>query len=349
MDDPHRSSSRKHLTIAAVLALAGALAACDLDAMSGNGADGGVFYALGDDHRLYRWDPGADSGDGDAADVEPVLDLSGVWDAEGDVGTVLRASLSVDPTGRHAAWVAGASPHASLMFGDLDTGEVATAIEYPVDHACIDPVWLPDGSAVLAHRAPVWGTATAAGDEIPFPVTTWGATEWHSPDAGRLPTTVELTPHGCRLRWYTAEDGSAQALYHDLELSELYRIDTNGHVLETIPVSNLEGAEPLTIGLVNVDPAGRYACVVEDYGPDGAVKGGFTIRAESGTRVVDLASGEAVGPDESGCTTLHEDGFVSRTDATVDFIGYDGEHRWTIELPGPIAESPVLYFVPGGS
>ncbi|GAA2140352.1 hypothetical protein [Glycomyces algeriensis] len=346
MDHPHRSGSRKHLTIAAVLALAGALAACDLDAVSGtgNGADAGVFYALGDDHRLYRWDPGAGAEEG----VDPVLDLSGVWEEEGDVGTVYRASLSVDPTGRHAAWVAGSTPAASLKFGDLETGEITTAVEYPVDHACIDPVWLPDGSAVLAHRASVWGDVADTGDAIPFPVTTWGATEWHSPDAGQLPTTVELGPKGCRLRWYTAEDGSAQALYHDLELSELYRIDANGQVLETIPVSSLQGAAPLTIGLVNVDPAGRYACVVEDYATDGATKGGFTIRAESGTRVVDLASGEAIGPDEAGCTTLHEDGFVSRSDSDVAFIDYDGNSQWSTELPGPIVESPLLYFIPDG-
>jgi hypothetical protein len=341
LDDPHRSSSRKHLTIAAVLALAGALAACDLDTVSGD-ADGGVFYALGDDHRLYRWNPGAEAEEG----VEPVLDLSGIWEAEGDVGTIMRASLSVDPTGRHAAWVAGATPASSLMFGDLRSGEVTTAVEYPVDHACIDPVWLPDGSAVLAHRASVWGDAADAGDAIPFPAATWGATEWHSPDAGQLPTTVELESQGCRLRWYTAEDGSAQAFYHDLELSELYRIDANGEVLETIPVSSLQGAEPLTIGLVNVDPAGRYACVVENYGPDGAAKGGFTIRAETGTRVVDLASGEAIGPADTGCTTLHDDGFVSRSDATVDFIDYDGDNRWSTELPAAIAESPVLFYIP---
>ncbi|MEU5155373.1 hypothetical protein [Glycomyces sp. NPDC021274] len=349
MDDPHRTGNgRKHFAIA--LVLAGVLAACDLDA-SGDGADAGVFYALGDDHRLYRWDPGAeaDGTEDESAGVEPVLDLSGVWDGEGDVGTVLRASLSIDPSGRHAAWVAGASPGASLMFGDLETGEITTAVQYPVDHACIDPAWLPDGSAILAHRAPVWGTETAAGDEIPFPVTTWGATEWHSPDAGQLPTTVDLDPHGCRMRWYTAEDGSAQAIYHDLAFNYLYRVDANGDVLQTIPLSSLAGARTLTIGLVGVDPTGRYVCVVDGYTPDSAAKGGFTIRAESGTRVLDLDSGEAVGPDEARCTTLHEDGFVSRSDASVAFIGYDGDNRWTTELPEPIAESPVLYFFPDGS
>ncbi|MDA1362742.1 hypothetical protein O1R50_24200 [Glycomyces luteolus] len=355
MDDPHRSSTRKHLAVAAVIALAGAATACDMAAMPGDGTDAGTFYALSDDHRLYRWDPGTDT-DTDAsaeaeAGVEPVLDLSGVWEGEGDVGTVLRSSLSIDPGERYAAWIAGASPGAALMFGDLGTGEIRTGVEYPLDHACIDPAWLPDGSAVLAHRAPVWGTEADVdmGDEIPFPVKSWAATEWYSPEGGQLPATVELDPEGCRLRWYTAEDGTAQGLYHDVGLNYLYRVDANGRVLETTPVSSLEGADPVTIGLVNVDPTGRYACFVEGYATDGATKGGFTGRAESGTRVVDLDSGEAVGPDESGCTTLHEDGFVSRDSASVAFIGYDGEQRWATELPATIAESPVLYFFPEGS
>ncbi|WP_205326049.1 hypothetical protein [Glycomyces sp. YM15] len=355
MDDPHRIiTARKHFAVVAVLALAGATSACDMAAIS-NGEGAGTFYALGDDHRLYRWGPAAenqpDASAETAAGIEPVLDLSGVWDEEGDVGTVLRSSLSLDPVERHAAWIAGASPSAALMFGDLGTGEITTGVEYPLDHACIDPSWLPDGSAVLAHRAPVWGTEADVdtGDDIPFPVKSWGATEWHSPDAGQLPTTVELDPEGCRLRWYTAEDGTAQALYHDLGLNYLYRIDADGRVLETTPVSSLEGSDPVTIGLVNVDPAGRYACFVEDYETNGAVKGGFTVRAESGTRVVDLISGEAVGPDEPGCTSLHEDGFVSRDGASVAFIGYDGEQRWATELPATIAESPVLYFFPDES
>lgn len=344
--EPHRNSNgRKHFAITMVLALAGATAACELGAMSGTGSDTGVFYALGDDHRLYRWDPEADTADPDGS-VEPVLDLSGVWEGEGDVGTVMRSSLTIDPGERHAAWIAGATPGAALMFGDIETGEITTAVEYPIDHACIDPAWLPDGSAILAHRAPVWGDEPGAGDAIPFPVQSWGATEWHSPDAGQLPTTVELAALGCRIRWYTAEDGSAQAIYHNLGLSELYRIDTNGQVLETITVSNLQGADPLTIGLVNVDPSGRYACFVEDYGPDSAAKGGFTIRAESGTRVVDLASGEAVGPDEPGCTTLHEEGFISRSDTAATFIDYEGGNRWTAEIPAQLVESPVLYFFP---
>ncbi|MFG3342582.1 hypothetical protein [Glycomyces sp. NPDC048151] len=340
MDDPHRNGC-KHFAIAAVLALAGATTACDVNAVSGNGTASGVFYALGDDHRLYRWDTAAD-------DTEPVLDLSGAWEGEGDVGTVLRASLTLDPTERHAAWIAGGSPDAALMFGDLGTGETTTAVEYPVDHACIDPAWLPDGSAVLAHRAPVWGDDQGT-DDIPLPVETWGDTEWYAPGAGQLPTTVELDRQGCRLRWYTAEDGSAQAIYHDLGLTQFYRVDTAGQVLETIPVPSLSGVEPLAIGLVNVDPTGRYACVVDGYGPDGAVKGGFTIRAEAGTRVVDLATGDAVGPADAGCTTLHEDGFVARADADVSFLDYEGETAWTTTLPDTIAESPVLYFFPGGS
>jgi hypothetical protein len=354
LDDPHRSS-RKHLAVAVALALAGAITACDMAAMSGDGEGEGAFYALGDDHRLYRWEPGAETPTDASAEasqgIEPVLDLSGVWDAEGDVGTVLRSSLSIDPTGQHAAWISGATPAAELMFGDLDTGEITTGVQYPLDHACIDPAWLPDGSAILAHRAPVWGTEADAdmGDEIPFPVKSWAATEWHSPDAGQLPTTVELDPHGCRLRWYTAEDGSAQAIYHDVGLNYLYRMDASGRVLDTLPVSSLRGAEPVTIGLVNVDPTGRYACFVEGYETDGALKGGFTVRAESGTQVVDLTSGEAVGPAEPGCTTLHEEGFVSRDGASVAFTGYDGENRWATELPAAIAESPVLFFFPAGS
>ncbi|MFC3493351.1 hypothetical protein [Glycomyces rhizosphaerae] len=362
MDDPHPPATarrhrtfqrrrKRHLTIALALVLSCASAACDLDSVSGTdtGTDTGVFYALGDDHRLYRWDPGTDQ-----SAVEPVLDLSGVWDGEGDVGSVLRSSLSIDPRQRHAAWITGGTPEAALNFGNLDTGEIATAVEYPVDHACIDPAWLPDGSAVLAHRAPVWGADTdpdtrADTDEIPFPVQAWGATEWYSPDAGQLPTTLTLEPQGCRLRWYTSEDGSVQAIYHDLEFTELYRIDVNGQLLETIQVSGLQGAEPVIIGLVDVDPTGRYACVVDNYGPYGASKGGFTIRAESGTRVVDLASGAAVGPEGSGCNTLHDEGFVSRDGPSVSFIGYDGESQWDTELPAQVAESPVLYFFPDGS
>lgn len=369
MDDPHQSATtRRHrsgpfkrhlaiaLTLALALALAGASAACDLDSGSGTAADAGVFYALGDDHQLYRWDPDADTSTDDAGQeaVEPVLDLSGVWDAEGDVGTTLRASLSIDPRQHHAAWIAGATPEAALMFGSIDTGEITTAARYPVDHACIDPAWLPDGSAILAHRATVWGADTdpdtrAVTDEIPFPVKAWGPTEWHSPESGQLPTTMALEPQGCRLRWYTAEDGSAQAIYHNLDFTEIYRIDVNGHLLETIQVSGLQGAEPLIIGLVNVDPTGRYACVVDNYGPYGATKGGFTIRAEAGTRVVDLASGAAVGPEGTDCNTLHSDGFVSRDGASVSFIGYGGESQWATELPELIAESPVLYFFPDES
>nr|BFF22526.1 hypothetical protein GCM10025732_04910 [Glycomyces mayteni] len=282
----------KALAAAAALASLALLAtACDADSVTGRGvaADAGVFYGLGDDHRLYRWDVGSDA-------AEPVLDLGGAWDAEGDVGTVLRASLSIDPRQRTAAWIEGGTPDAVLRFGDLDTGEITTAAAYPLDHACIDPAWLPDGSALLVHRAAVWGAATAEGDATPLPVAAWGDTEWYSPDAGQLPTTVELPEDGCRVRWYTAEDGSAQAIYHDLQLTEFYRIDTDGAVLDTVNIPGLTGTEPLTIGLVDTDPAGRYACVVDGYGPYGAFKGGFTIRAESGTRVIDLASGRRPAP-----------------------------------------------------
>lgn len=364
MHDRHQSadtrptrtgSPRKLFATVLALALAGASAACDIGAVSGEntGADAGVFYALGDDHRLYRWDPdgGTSTDSADQGAVEQVLDLSGAWDGKGDIGTVLRASLSIDPSQHHAAWIAGANPEAALMVGDLDTGEIAAAAQYPVDHACIDPTWLADGSALLTHRAAVWGgdpdsDSTTNSDEIPLPAESWGPTEWYSPEAGRLPTTIELQPQGCRLRWYTAEDGTAQAIYHNLELTELYRIDVNGQVLETIRVPSLEGAEPLTIGLVNVDPTGRYACVVDGYGPHGASKGGFTFRAETGTRVIDLETGEAVQSEETGCTTLHREGFVSREGSSVTFISYEGEEQWANELPEQIGESPVLYFFP---
>jgi hypothetical protein len=351
-------SPRTPIATVLALVLAGAPAACNIDAVSGGntGADAGVFYALGDDHRLYRWDPdgGAGTEGSDQGTVEQVLDLSSAWDGKGDIGTVLRASLSIDPSQRHAAWIAGANPEAALMLGDLDTGEIATAAEYPVDHACIDPTWLADGSALLTHRAPVWGgeaasNTTTYSDEIPLPIESWGPTEWYSPEAGQLPTTVELHPQGCRLRWYTAEDGSAQAIYHNLELTELYRIDVNGQVLETIRVPSLEGTESLMIGLVNVDPTGRYACVVDGYGPHGASKGGFTFRAETGTRVIDIETGEAVRSEDTGCTTLHQEGFVSREGASVTFISYEGIDQWATELPDQIGDSPVLYFFPNES
>jgi hypothetical protein len=157
---------------------------------------------------------------------------------------------------------------------------------------------------------------------------------------------VDLNVRGCRLRWYTAEDGSAQAIYHDLEVTEFHRVDTTGQVLESIPTASLEGAEPLTIGMVGVDPTGRYVCVVDDYGPHGADKGGFTIRAEAGTRVLDLETGEAVSKGDTGCTSVHPDGYISREDTTVAFIDYEGETRWETELPGTIAETPVLFYFP---
>ncbi|MEU5871804.1 hypothetical protein AB0A73_09625 [Glycomyces sp. NPDC047369] len=346
---PRQTRPRRARALAAAASALGALAllttACDADSVTGRGVDShaGVFYGLGDDHRLYRWDV-----DGDEA--EPVLDLSGAWDAEGDVGTVLRSSLSIDPRQRTAAWIEGAGPDAVLKFGNLDSGEITTAASYPLDHACIDPTWLPDGSALLVHRAAVWGTETAEGDATPLPVESWGDTEWYSPDAGQLPTTVDLSQPGCRVRWYTADDGGAQALYHDLQLTQFYRIDTEGTVLDTVSIPGLTGTEPLTIGFVGTDPAGRYACVVDGYGPYGAFKGGFTIRAESGTRVVDLETGEAVGSEDSAsCTSLHDDGYVSRNGATAAFIGYDGSAKWSADLPDAIKESPVLFFYPDGS
>ncbi|MQM27434.1 hypothetical protein [Glycomyces albidus] len=325
------------MIIAAALAL---LASCDSAATRNEAADAGVFYGLGDDHRLYRWDPAETT-------AEPVLDLGGAWDAEGDVGTVLRSSLSIDPRQQSAAWIEGASPSAALKFGDLETGEITTAAVYPVDHACIDPTWLADGSALLVHRAAVWGaeSSTALDDTTPLPVQSWGDTEWHSPESGELPATVDLETRGCRLRWYTAEDGSAQAIYHNTDVTELYRVDTVGNVLEIIEIPELDGVEPLTIGLVGVDPTGRYACIVDGYGPYGAFKGGFTTRAQSGTRVIDLQTGEAAGHD-GPCTSLHADGYIARDDDAAAFVDYDGRTEWTVELPAAIKESPVLFYYP---
>lgn len=341
MAEPHRKGRRRWSAAVAAVVIACASAACDVGASSDEAvADAGVLYGLGDDHRLYRWDPGAEDGG-----PEPVLDLGGVWEREGDVGTVLRASLSVDPRQRYAAWIAGGGVDAALNFGDLETGEIATAVEYPLDHACIDPSWLADGSALLVHRAAVWGDAPD-GDATPLPHESWGATEWYSPESGALPTTVDMEARGCRMRWYTAEDGTARALYHDLAVTELYRVDAAGAILETIPVSGLQGAEPRVIGMVGVDPTGRYACLVDDYGPYGAFKGGFTMRAEAGTRVMDLESGDDVGTGDDGCVSVHADGYLSRDGASVAFTGYGGEEQWSTELPGTIAESPVLFYFP---
>lgn len=341
----HGMVGKNRVTTAAAIVLLAAASACELDTAS-EGADtaSGVFYGLGDDHRLYRWGPDADPETTETA--EPVLDLSGVWDRTGDVGTVLRVTLSVDPRQRYAAWIAGGGSDAALMFGDLATGAITTAVEYPVDHACIDPTWLADGSAVLAHRAPVWGDDTSA-DGTPLPVETWGPTEWYSPQAGALPTTVDLDVRGCRLRWYTAEDGTARAVYHDPEVTEFHRIDTTGQVLATIQISSLEGVEPLAIGMTDVDPTGRYACIVDGYDEHDATKGGFTIRAQSGSRVIDLDTGEAV--RGNGCTSTHADGYVSRDGAGVAFIDYQGETAWDAELPDTITESPVLFYFPDES
>lgn len=323
---------------AAVLVLAGT-AACDFDPVSGNGSDNGegVFYGLGDDHKLYRWDT--------EADPEEALDLSGVWEGLGDVGTVMRSSLSISPTERYAAWISGANPDASLEFGNLQTGAITTGVEYPLDHACLDPSWLADGSALLVHRAPVWGESLTQG-EIPLPVKTWGPTEWYSPDVGALPTTVDLGEEGCRLRWYTNEEGEAEGIYHDLDVQKLFRVNTTGGTEEIILVSSLHGTEPRTIGMFDIDPTGRYVCLVDSYGPYGALKGGFTMRAESGTRVIDLNTGNAVEADDASCVSMHEKGFISRDGAEVAFIDYNGKTRWEDELPDTIAESPVLFYFP---
>src|SRR5688572_16188385 len=102
---------------AGLLALCAALAGCDADtAESQDATDRGHVYGVGDDHALWRWEVGSDA-------PERILDLSGVWERTGDVGRVLTASLSVDPTGSRASWIAGGGEDSALMIGDLETGE----------------------------------------------------------------------------------------------------------------------------------------------------------------------------------------------------------------------------------
>ncbi|WP_199034310.1 hypothetical protein [Glycomyces salinus] len=316
---------------AGLLALCAALAGCDADsAESQDTDDRGHVYGVGDDHALWRWEVGSDA-------PERILDLSGVWEHEGDVGRVLTASLSVDPTGSRASWIAGGSENSTLMIGDLETGEATEAVDYPLDHACLDPAWLADGSALLAHRAAVWS-------EDGMVVEDFGPTEWYSRDGEPLPGAVELEP-GCRLRWYTGEDGAAEGLYRDLAVTELYRVDDEGKRIETIALAGLGGVEPPVIDLVAVDPSGRYACLADDYDEAASYGGGFTIRPERGDNVIDLSSGESVGED---CAALTAAGYLSRDDDQIAFAAYGGETAWEAELPVEIANSPNLFYFGSG-
>ena len=317
---------------AGVLALCAALAGCGIDTAENRDAiEPGFVFGVGDDHALWRWQV-------DSGTPERVLDLSGVWDREGDVDRVLTASLSVDPTGTRAAWIAGGSEDSVLMIGNLATGEAAEAVGYPLDHACLDPSWLADGSAVLAGRAAVWG-------EDGTVVEDFGPTEWYSRDGDPLPGAVELD-QGCRLRWYNGEDGTAEGIYRDLAVTELYRVDAEGGRIETIPLDGLSGVESPAVDLVAVDPSGRYACLADGYDESATYEGGFTVRPELGGAVIDLSTGESVGED---CAALAAEGFLSRDDASIQFASYSGETLWEAELPAEIANSPNLFYVPAES
>lgn len=318
------------------LVLAAGLAACDDGPGSGAGASGeggpGVLYGVGDDHRLWRWGVGAD-------EPEAVLDLSGVWDRRGDVGLVFQSTLSIAPDQGHASWVSGGNPDSDLQIADLSTGEVTGSVPYPVDHACFDPVWAPDGSAVLAHRAEVWG-------DTGTPVESFGATEWFSPE-GELIGTETALEEGCRLRWYSAgadASGATEGIYHDLAVTELYRVDEAGERFKTIPIDSLSGVDPQVTGLVEVDPSGRYVCLADGYGAEEGYEGGFTIRPQSGTKVIDLATGEAAGQEGVGCESLAMDGYLAQVGTVARFIDYAGETLWEEELPPELANAPNLFY-----
>ncbi|THV43011.1 hypothetical protein [Glycomyces buryatensis] len=339
-------ADRRHVAAGVLaLTLAAGFAGCDADAVGEQGTEPqGVVYGLGDDHRLWRWQV-------DSSEAEPVLDLSGVWDAEGDVGTVLNASLSIDPGQRYAAWVAGGGTDAELMVGDLRDGETTGASSYPVDHACLDPTWLADGSALLVHRAAVWGEGPgddAQTDATPMLQQVFGPTEWYSPAAGSMESNVDLG-EGCRLRWYTAEDGSAEGIYHSLDVTELYRVDAAGRVTETLPVADLDGAQGAVTGMIGVDPSGRYVCLADGYAEHSGFEGGFAIRPQAGTTVVDLETGDAVGPEGASCESMQSDGYLSREDETVRLVDYGGEAVWETDLPDEIVNAPNLFYYPAGS
>ncbi|MCH7229405.1 hypothetical protein L0U85_00785 [Glycomyces sp. L485] len=320
------------------LLLAAGLTACDAGSAGDDGGedggedDHGVLYGVGDDHTLWRWEVGSD-------EVEAVFDLGGVWEREGDVGAVLRASLSVAPDQRHASWIAGGGPNAELQIGDLESGEISGTVPYPVDHACLDPVWAPEGKSLLVHRTEVWGAASQ-GDGMPGEV--WGSTEWLSPEGDRLPSENDLED-GCRLRWYEA-DGAVEGIYHDLGVSELYRVDETGERFETISLDELGGVEPEVTGLVAVDPSGRYVCLADGYDEFGTYGGGFTIRPQTGTKVIDLASGETAGKQGATCESLAAGGYLSRGDTEVELIDYQGESKWKTSLPPEIENSPNLFY-----
>ncbi|GAB3656325.1 hypothetical protein [Glycomyces tarimensis] len=328
---------RRGIRIAAGgLALAAGMTACGAE-VANNATDEeqqGVLYGVGDDHRLWRWETGAD-------EAEPVFDLSGVWEHEGDVGTVLTASLSIAPDQSHAAWIAGGGPEAELQIGELASGEVSGTVPYPVDHACLDPAWAPDGASLSVHRADIWG-GERQGDAMPTFAEAWGPTEWYSPDGERRRTQIDLG-EGCRLRWYAA-DGETEGIYHDLAVSELYRVDETGERIETIGLDGLSGIDPQVTGLVDVDPTGRYVCLADGYAEHETYEGGFTIRPQSGTKVLDLDTGESVGADGAGCDSMAVDGYLSRDDTAVEFLDYDGESRWTAELPTELANAPNLFY-----
>src|SRR5690606_39009171 len=132
----------------------------------------GVLYGVGDDDRLWRWEVG---GGAPAAG----LDLSGVWDRRGDRGLAVQSTLSIAPDQGHASWVSGGNPDSELEIRDLGPGEVTGSVPYPVDHACVDPVWDPDGAGLPAHRAEGWGDTGA-------PVESFGAPESFSPEGEPL-------------------------------------------------------------------------------------------------------------------------------------------------------------------
>ncbi|WP_026928486.1 hypothetical protein [Glycomyces tenuis] len=308
--------------------LAGGLLACDDGSAGGEESEPGVLYGVGDDHRLWRWDVGE-------GEPEAVLDASGVWERGGDVGLVFQSTLSIAPDQRHASWVSGGTPDSDLQIVDLETGELTGTVPYPVDHACVDPVWSPDGSAVMAHRVPVWGDTGA-------PVEVFGSVEWFSPTAEKLDTATVLD-EGCRVRWYES-DGEVEGIYHDLAVTELYRVSETGEHVETIPIDSLSGVEPAVTGLAEVDPSGRYVCLADGYEAEGGYEGGFVIRPQTGSRVIDLSNGEAAGQEGSGCESLTADGYLARADTAVKFIDYEGETLWEEELPPELANSPNLFY-----
>ncbi|GAB3234485.1 hypothetical protein GCM10027447_31630 [Glycomyces halotolerans] len=318
--------------VAGAMALAAALAGCGFDTGDdeepAEEAEEGPaeLYGVADDYSLWRWEVGAES-------AEPVLDLGGVWEREGDVGTVLHSSLTVDPTGHRAAWIAGGDTDAQLMVGDLETGETEAVASYPLDHACLDPTWLPDGSAVMAHRAEVWGDTGGLTEAF-------GPVEWFAEQGDPPPETA--LGEGCRLRWYT-DGGELRGLYRDLAVDELYRVGPAGEQLVTIGIDSLDGVDAEATDLVDVDPTGRFVCLTDGYDEHDDYEGGFTIRPETGTNVIDLESGESVG---AACETLTAHGYLTHAASTVKLIDYQGVVLWEASLPAELVNAPNLFYVP---